>query len=416
MCESFPFEQELPPAAAPAIRIAEVLRDHGYNALFAGGCVRDALLGREPHDFDVATNAPPNQVAQIFRKTRMVGAAFGVVLVGLKRAWVEVATFRADGDYRDGRRPDSVRFSDPREDALRRDFTVNGMFLDPIERVVHDYVGGRADLQARVVRAIGSPGARFNEDHLRLLRAVRFAAKLDFAIEDVTRNAIRNLASHLARVAPERVLMELETMLAHPSRARAIDFLLELGLLRYLFPHARDTLDTTPETRAQLARLGPDAPFELAFALLLGQANQDQIDEAADALRLSNKQRELIAWLCAHHADLDEPDRHTLADFKRLLIHRGFPLLCAWSAARRPDLPEPGARAAALARRIGGIDPGQLQPAPFVTGAHLSDRGLQPGPIYKEILGALYERQLNEQLTTAADALAELERLLTRRR
>ena len=206
MSESFPLPAELPPDAGAAVAVVRRLAEAGHVALLAGGCVRDLLLGRPPQDYDVATDAPPERVQKLFRATRHVGAQFGVVLVRSQQRWIEVATFRVDGPYPDGRHPARVTFSTPREDARRRDFTVNGMFCNPLERTVIDYVGGRADLQARLIRAIGEPTDRFDEDHLRLLRAVRFAARLEFELEPLTLAAIREnaakLSGHVRRAYP----------------------------------------------------------------------------------------------------------------------------------------------------------------------------------------------------------------------
>ena len=182
----------------------------GTRRYWAGGCARDLLLGLEPQDYDVATDAPPEQICGLFRRTRKVGAAFGVVLVHEHRKWIEVATFRSDGEYFDGRRPSEVHFCDSQRDAQRRDFTVNGMFIDPLRRELIDYVGGQADLRAGLIRAIGDPTARFAEDHLRLIRAVRFAARLGFEIEPATLGAMREQAAKLTTVATERVREELE--------------------------------------------------------------------------------------------------------------------------------------------------------------------------------------------------------------
>lgn len=238
MSTSFPLPSELPAAAEGAIAIARKLIRAGHVALLAGGCVRDLLLGREPQDYDVATDAPPARVGELFHPTRLVGARFGVVLVLRNRQWIEVATFRSDGPYLDGRHPTQVHFTDAHEDARRRDFTVNGMFLDPLKRTVIDYVDGQADLQAGLIRAIGDPTARFDEDQLRLLRAVRFAARLAFTIEPQTLTAIQANAAKLASVAPERVREELEKMLVHPQRRQAFRLLRETGLLPHLWPHA----------------------------------------------------------------------------------------------------------------------------------------------------------------------------------
>ena len=201
-----------------ALAVVQRLRQVGHIAYFAGGCVRDLLLGLQPKDYDVATDARPERVRAIFANTQAVGQAFGVILVHLGTSTIDVATFRSDGAYSDGRRPDEVKFTSAQEDAQRRDFTVNGLFLDPVDGRVIDYVGGQQDLAAHLIRAIGTADARFEEDHLRLLRAVRFAARFDFAIEEQTEQAIQRHAAQLARISPERVGDELRIMLTPVSR------------------------------------------------------------------------------------------------------------------------------------------------------------------------------------------------------
>src|SRR5688572_4647494 len=215
-----------------AVAVVRRLREAGHVAYFAGGCVRDLLLGRQPKDYDVATDAPPARVRKLFANTQAVGAAFGVILVRDGRSTIEVATFRADGAYADGRHPMEVRFTTAEEDAARRDFTINGLFLDPLDgdgdgRVL-DFVGGRDDLDAGVIRAIGEPERRFEEDHLRLLRAVRFAARLGFGVESKTAAAIRLHAPQLKRISPERIADELRVMLTPPTRGDAWRLLRDL--------------------------------------------------------------------------------------------------------------------------------------------------------------------------------------------
>ncbi len=415
MDEVFPFEASLPDEAGAAVTIVRTLVNAGHQALLAGGCVRDLLLGQIPQDYDVATDAPPDRVSTLFRATRQVGAQFGVVLVKKRRRWVEVATFRADGPYLDGRRPVQVTLSDARHDALRRDFTINGMFLDPLKLRVVDYVGGRADLQAGLIRAIGEPAQRFDEDYLRLLRAVRLAARLGFAIEPVTYAAIQAHAPTLAQVAAERVREELQRMLGHASRRRAWDLMGECGLRPYLWPGADWTDDECRTVAAFLDRLPPDAPFELAFAVLLARRTPDATEQISRALTLSNEQRETTAWLVAHQADLDDPERPALAELKRLMAGHAFELLLAWTRARYQGMPDGADRLAVLEQRIRAIDPQAAQPPPLVTGADLLARGVAPGPVYKEILDTLYTQQLNEVLLSRAPALAALDRLLRER-
>lgn len=411
----FPLPVRLPPAAEPAVRIVRALTEAGYEALLAGGCVRDLLLGRPPEDFDVATDAPPDRVCKLLRPTRRVGVKFGVVLARSQGRWVEVATFRSDGPYLDGRHPSSVTLTDAEHDALRRDFTVNGMFLDPREGVVIDYVGGRADLEARLIRAIGEPAARFNEDYLRLLRAVRFAARLSFEIEPATRIAVATLAALVAKVAPERIRDELAKMLAHETRAEAWRLVRTFGLHEHLWPAARWSNEHLDRAGALLARLPAGASFELACAVLLGDRGPDEIDDIGRALTFSNQERERMQWLVANQAALDDPGRPTLAELKRLLAGPAPHELLCLARARHADLSDPAGRTARLDERVAAIPADAIEPPPLVTGADLLARGVPPGPAYKSILDALYTGQLEEVLVTREAALAELERLLARR-
>jgi poly(A) polymerase len=214
-----------------ALRIVRRLRAAGHEALYAGGCVRDALMGKKPHDFDIATSARPEQVQALFPRTVLVGAQFGVILVIEDGSEYQVATFRSDGIYKDGRHPQSVTFGSAQGDAQRRDFTVNGLFYDPIEKRVLDFVGGRKDLETRTLRAIGDPSARFAEDKLRLLRAVRFASVLDFEIEDATWSAVREGASAIHEVSAERIRDELVKIFESSGRVRGFDLLDASGLM-----------------------------------------------------------------------------------------------------------------------------------------------------------------------------------------
>jgi len=263
-----------------ATRLVERLRSAGHEALFAGGCVRDLLLAQEPKDFDVVTSATPEQVQHLFRRTRAVGKAFGVILVFSGDQEFEVATFRSDGAYGDGRHPDSVTFGTIEEDAARRDLTINGLYFDPLEERVIDLVGGLDDLRAKVVRAIGDPGARFREDSLRLLRVVRFCARLDFRLEDRTAEAVRRDAPLLARVSAERILDELTRILTGPNAGRGLTLLEDLGLLSEVLPelarlraveqprHWHPEGDVLTHTLRMVSMLHQPSPV-LAWAVLL---------------------------------------------------------------------------------------------------------------------------------------------------
>ncbi len=402
----------LPPEAQPSVETVRRLADAGYRALLAGGCVRDLLLRRPPKDFDVATSALPDEVCRLFKPARRVGAHFGVVLVRKGGAWIEVATFRADGPYLDGRRPQSVTFCGEIEDAQRRDFTVNGLFYDPRAEQVLDYVEGRLDLEKRLLRAIGRPQERFREDHLRLLRAVRFAAALEFEIEPDTWQAMREAAPRVAGVAVERVLEELNRTLTHPTRSRAVRLLESSGLLPHLWPQSGWTPERAAAATDRLQALVPDGSLAAAWALLLADQTVDEVCRVARALSASNDLRETVAWLVEHQYDLLNPDGLSLAELKRLAAHDAFDALRDVVEVRWRSLDDGPQRRAALARRLEVLTPEMLQPAPLVTGDDLVARGIPTGPRYKQVLDLLYARQLNEQVVTREQALRELEELL----
>ena len=263
-----------------ALRIVRRLRAAGHEALYAGGCVRDALMGKTPHDFDIATSARPEQVQALFPRTVLVGAQFGVILVIEDGSEYQVATFRSDGIYKDGRHPQSVTFGSAQGDAQRRDFTVNGLFYDPIEKRVLDFVGGRKDLETRTLRAIGDPSARFAEDKLRLLRALRFASVLDFEIEDATWRAVREGASAIREVSAERIRDELVKIFESPGRVRGFDLLDASGLMLQVLPEISSLkgCEQPPEfhpegdvfihTRLMLLLLPSSISVPLVFAVL----------------------------------------------------------------------------------------------------------------------------------------------------
>ncbi len=405
----------LPAAAGPAVQVIRRLRAAGHQALLAGGCVRDLLRGEPPEDYDVATDAVPERVCALFAPTRKVGVQFGVVLVRSRGRWVEVATFRSDGAYMDGRHPVGVTFGDAQQDALRRDFTVNGMFFDPLDDVVIDYVGGRVDLAARLIRCIGEPAERFEEDHLRLLRAVRFAARLDFTIEPRTFEAMRAQAARLARVARERVREELERMLTHASRARAVELMVRAALFEHLWPGAAWSPGAMAAACARLERLPAAAPFELSLAVLLAERPPGEVGQICRALTCSNEQRETVVWLVEHQADLDDPAAPSLAALKRLMAHPAFALLRDLATLRLTGQPEGLVRTRVLAERLAAIPHEQVAPPPLVTGEDLLERGLPQGPAYRRILEELYTRQLNLEITTRPAALHALDEIVSRR-
>ena len=410
--EITPFDQPLPPAADAALWVIRRLRDAGHEALLAGGCVRDLLLGERPKDFDVATDARPQRVIELFRSTRKVGVQFGVVLVRRGKEWLEVATFRSDGEYVDGRRPSTVSFGDARADALRRDFTVNGMFLDPIANEVRDYVGGRADLEAGLIRAIGTAAERFAEDYLRLLRAVRFAARLDFTLEEQTKAAIREHADKLPQVAAERRREELSKMLAHPRRALAFEMLRATGLLSQLWLGAVWSELHCTGVSVLLPKLPADAPWELAFAILLSDRPPAEAGEIARGLACSNEERRSIEWLIGQQNALQTPVELTLAELKRLMAAPDFERLVAWQMARHALLADGAQCDEVLSQRIAAIPAESVTPPPMVTGTDLQNLGVEPGPVFKRVLDAVYTAQLNETLSGREAALEMARRLL----
>jgi poly(A) polymerase len=453
-----------------AISIVRTLRQRGFQAYLVGGCVRDLLLGREPKDYDVATDATPQQVMEILPETYAVGAQFGVVLVpapeqahetdaaasasaenSSKGHAIEVATFRSDIGYSDGRHPDEVRFSrDPREDVARRDFTINGMLLDPLGAQVSgqppgwvsgevlDFVGGRKDLEAGIIRAIGDPERRFDEDKLRMLRAVRFAARFGYAIEPATFAAIQKLADQVQIVSRERVRDELTRMLTEGHGKRAFLLLDETGLLKQVLPEisAMKGVEQPPEfhpegdvfvhTLLLLENLPQPCPLTLAWGALLHDVGKpatfrvapDRIrfDNHVDVgvkiaeaichrLRFSNDETEQILALVDNHMRFGHVSRmkeSTLKKFLRmpkfdehLALHR------ADSLASHRNL----STYELIQQKQAEIPAEKMRPAPLVTGDDLIAAGHAPGPKFREILNAVEDAQLEGQLPSREAAL-----------
>ena len=421
--------------------IVQTLRQHGHTAYFAGGCVRDRLLGVQAKDFDIATDARTAEIWKIFPQTIPVGAQFGVVLVVLEGVPYEVATFRADGAYRDGRHPVAVRFSTAREDALRRDFTINGMFFDPLTDTVIDYVGGQADLHNRIIRAIGEPAARFHEDRIRLLRAVRFAARLGFSIEPETWRAVRQLASTLTDMAWERIGDEVVKTLTEGSARPAVGLLAESGLLENILPEimalrgVAQSPDFHPEgdvfvhTLLVLKQL--DALHQPSETLALGALLHDvakprcrgqkgervtfygHCEQGADMavdicqrLKRSRATWERVAFLVKNHLRLRDAPRMRPARLKRFLRQAGIAELL--ELARLDALGSNGdLEAYAFCRRqLSELGPEALSPPRLVSGRDLIQLGFQPGPRFATILNAVEEAQLEGRLRSRPAALA----------
>jgi poly(A) polymerase len=357
------------------------------------------LLGLEPDDFDVATSARPEQVQQLFRRTIAVGVSFGVVeVLGPKPLKVQVATFRTEGSYSDGRHPDKVEFTSAREDALRRDFTINGMFFDPVADKVIDYVGGEADLQKRILRAIGDPAVRFSEDRLRMLRAVRIAARFGLEVEPATFAAIRAMAMQVITVSGERIAEELRKLLTNANRGRGIELLTETHLWRTLFPEL--PLLSEP---AQVAagQLGQSPSFPLALATLLGALPDNDLNDIADRLRLSNIERTGLLWFSHQRGTLVNPASLPMHTLKPLLAHPGarelIALHRAFGHASSADYCE---------ARLAEWPPEVLDPPPLITGDDLKAMGLNPGPQFKLILDEVRDAQLDGVLSNRNVAIA----------
>lgn len=405
-----------------ALEVVKTLRQAGHQALWAGGCVRDFLLGKTPKDYDIATDALPERVRAIFspKRTLAIGAAFGVIQVrGPNQAGaVEVATFRQDGNYLDGRRPTGVRYCSPEEDAARRDFTINGMFFDPVEQKVHDFVGGNADLAAGLIRAIGDPDARFGEDKLRMLRAIRFATVFDFALDEATFDAIRRRAGELRQVSAERIREELRRMLEHPHRRRACELLAETGLLRLVVPELVAVASHPAEWRRFLVRLshleGPNfatalAPAALALCRPLDPVAlpavepEPLIERWAVGLRLSNEERDRLLWLTEHLGRVDAAAGRPWSTLQPLLVHPGIAdLLDLEDAIRAED----GRDEDSLdwCRRQLTRPREDLDPPPLIHGGDLLALGLPRGPLYRVLLEEARAAQLDGRLTSADEA------------
>jgi poly(A) polymerase len=427
-------------ARESATELASSLRDAGHLALFAGGCVRDGLLQREPKDYDIATSATPQQLLKLFPKSNEVGAHFGVVIVKHHDHHIEIATFRTDGSYSDGRRPDHVAFSTPEHDAQRRDFTINGLFEDPFSGEIIDHVGGLADLKNGILRAIGDPTQRFTEDSLRLMRAVRFATTLNFSLEPDTWGAVCELAPLLGRISPERIRDELVKMLLLPHRARAFELLTESQLFAQFWPEVMQLVgcDQPPEwhpegdvfthTKIMLEMLGLDVPIERALAVMLHDIAKPPtrtVDEADgrirfnghDALgavmseemlrrlRFSNDVIEAVVPMVARHMQFMHVQQMRVAKLKRFMASPRFDdelelhrVDCASSNGFTDNL-------YFLLEKREEFSREPLIPPPLISGRDLITHGLKPSPLFSEILSEIETEQLEGRLHTREQAL-----------
>jgi tRNA nucleotidyltransferase/poly(A) polymerase len=398
-----------------ALEIVAKLRAAGFEALWAGGCVRDQLLGLEPKDYDVATSAKPEEIRNLFghRRTLPIGASFGVITVLGPRAagQIEVATFRTDAAYSDGRHPDSVIFTTAQNDAARRDFTINGLFFDPIAGEVVDYVDGRRDIERKIIRAIADPAARIAEDKLRMLRAVRFAATFGFQIEPQTMQAIQRSADTVTAVSPERIGMEIRRMLVDRNRVIALELLREAGLLAQLLPEVAALDDAEwRKTRHILAALSnPELPLVLA-ALLSKVDTPSAANVVGRRLRYTNREIELAYWLLSHLSIVAAaPDFHW-PEVQRVLVNNGaqqlLDLYAAIAGAQDPGL--------AFCRERLAWPPERLNPPPLLDGATLIAHGLAPGPNFSRLLELVRDAQLRGEISTAAEGLRLVDQILAK--
>ena len=416
------------------------LQEAGHEAYLVGGCVRDELRGMAPQDYDMATSARPEEVEALFPQTHAVGKSFGVILVVEHGHTFEVATFRAESDYTDGRRPNTVTFSDAQTDASRRDFTVNGLFMDPLSHTVHDWVGGQEDLEKRRLRTIGHPTERFNEDHLRLLRAVRLAAQLDFEIDPATFAAVRDMADHITRVSAERIRDELLKLFRPPYAARGLDLLHESGLLAQVLPELLPTVtceqspDYHPEgtvydhIRLMLSKLPAEASVELPWTALLHdiakpvtqseceegrihfygheKIGADMAQQILQRLRFPNVEIEAIVQTVRYHMQFKDAPKMRKATLRRMLMRPTFELeleqhrLDCLGSHGLMDIYD------FIREQQTVLQEKPLLLEPLISGRDLIELGIEPGPALGQLLDAVRDQQLAETFSTREEALA----------
>jgi len=387
-----------------AIKIIQHLQRNGFQALLAGGCVRDMLLGRQANDYDVATDAQPKDVMRLFKRTLKVGAKFGVVIVLTNNQQVEVATFRTEGGYADGRHPSAVRFATAAEDASRRDFTINGMFYDPLTGRVIDYVNGQADLAGQILRTIGRPEERFAEDYLRMLRAVRFSTQLGFAIEPATFSAICRLAANIIKISGERMAIELEGILVDPNRDAGVSMLVESALAEAIFPgFAGEPAGIAVSVLGQMAK---KVDFALALAGFFASCSTEFTLEKCRILRLSRNQARHLKFLLANRGKLLN-DQMSLAELRLIVSEPYFWDL--YELQRAIQRAQAGGRRnlaplVKLRKRIEALGDIELRPKPLLDGHDLMRLGAVPGPALGQLAQEMYIAQLEGVLKTPGQA------------
>jgi poly(A) polymerase len=398
-----------------AIKILKQLRRNGFEALLAGGCVRDMLLGQRAKDYDIATNAQPKEVTELFKRTLNVCAKFGVIIVLIENQQVEVATFRTETDYVDGRHPASIKFTTAAEDASRRDFTINGMFYDPLKKEVIDFVDGQADLRAKIVRTIGKPSERFSEDYLRMLRAVRFSTQLGFKIEPLTWSAICTNSANIAQISGERISIELEGILVNPNRSAGASMLFDSGLAEVIFPAL---FSKNRKTAVKvLGQLREKVDFALALACLFVGCETDFAIEMSRVLKLSRSQTKHIKFLLTNRGKLLD-DGMSLANLKKILAEPYFDDL--YEFQRAIQMAEGGTDATVvlenLSNRIRELGDVDLRPDPLLNGHDLIRLGAVPGPALGQLSQEMYIAQLEGKLHKPKQAEQWVQKWLQRHR
>ncbi len=384
-----------------AIAILKQLREAGFETYFAGGCVRDRLLSDTPTEYDIATSARPEDIKNIFPKARSVGESFGVMLIRRNEIMYDVATFRSDGPYSDHRHPDKVQFSDAEHDAQRRDFTINGMFEDPIDETIIDFVNGKADVDARLIRAIGNPLQRIQEDHLRMLRAIRFSSRFEFSIEDKTAEAIREVAHELAGISKERIGEEVKKMLLHPNRGVAAWEMQYLGIDRIIF--AEQSCMNAPTRLGRLPAISSYANT-LAAWIIDRHGSESNVTNIATKWRgrllLSNKTfvelieilelyRHLLSW-------------ETMGIAKQKRAASSTSCIAALAILQAEDQ----ATFIHIKRGITALKITGISPTPLINGHDLLEAGIEPSPSLGKVLENIYDAQLEGTVTTRDEAIS----------
>lgn len=434
-----------------ALRVLTKLRKSGFKAYFAGGCVRDKLLGKIPFDYDIATNATPDNIVHLFPKVVLTGAKFGVSLVIEENTKVEVTTFRVEGKYSDGRHPDFVKFTDEENDAKRRDFTINGLFYDvdlnspyefKLERVI-DYVNGMADLKQGVIRTIGEPRERFEEDYLRLLRAIRFATEIGFNIEDNTFQSIKKLARHISSISGERIRDELKRIITHQRRFDGLQLLHYSNLLEYIIPELKmcenieqpvefhpegnvlyhsfltvkylETYEFTTSLAALLHDIGKAVVFELRDRVCF--YNHDNLGailakNICARLKLSNKEIEKIEWLIKKHLVIKDVTKMRISSLKKLIFHPFSDDLILLFKADKLASDKVLDDYYFLENFKNNLKKEEVKPLPLLRGQDLIEMGLKPGPIFSEILKKVEEQQLEGTIKTKESAIEFVKELI----